>query len=78
MSTDATRKIYKDRAATAECLNAQARNRGLLRMPGARAALGRMRGRSYALTHDLMRMAALAPQLTGWSIGVPAQATSLA
>jgi hypothetical protein len=26
-------EIYKQRAVTAECVNAQARNRGLLRMP---------------------------------------------
>jgi hypothetical protein len=29
MGTDRAKAIYKDRAATAECVNAQARNRGL-------------------------------------------------
>lgn len=33
MGTDEAKAIYKDRAATAECVNAQARNRGLLRLP---------------------------------------------
>ena len=35
--------IYRDRAATAECVNAQARNRGLTRMAGARVAQGTLR-----------------------------------
>lgn len=46
MGSDAAREIYKDRAATAECVN--------------------------ALAHNLMRMAALASQLTGWGTGAPA------
>lgn len=29
MGTDAAKSIYKERAATVECVNAQARNRGL-------------------------------------------------
>ena len=33
MNTDPARENYRDRAATAECVNALARNRGLLRMP---------------------------------------------
>src|SRR5215210_6390629 len=32
MATDQAQVIYKDRAATAECVNAQARNRGLVRL----------------------------------------------
>jgi transposase len=32
MGTEAAKEIYKDRAATAECVNAQARNRGLVRL----------------------------------------------
>ena len=32
MGTDAAKAIYKERAATAECVNAQARNRGLTRL----------------------------------------------
>jgi hypothetical protein len=33
MSAEQAKEIYKQRAAKAECVNAQARNRGLLRMP---------------------------------------------
>ncbi len=33
MATAEAKEIYKQRAATAECANPQARNRGLLRMP---------------------------------------------
>jgi transposase len=33
MASPEAKEIYKQRAATAECVNAQARNRGLLRMP---------------------------------------------
>lgn len=32
MATEVAKAIYKDRAATAECVNAQARNRGLIRL----------------------------------------------
>jgi hypothetical protein len=32
MGTEAAKELYKDRAATAECVNAQARNRGLVRL----------------------------------------------
>ncbi len=72
MATDAAREIYKDRAATAECVNAQARNRGLLRMPVRGLAKVRSVVRLYALAHNLMRMVALAPQLLG--LGTPASA----
>lgn len=65
MGSDAAREIYKDRAATTECVNAQARNRGLLRMPVRGLAKVRCVVRLYALAHNLMRMVALAPQLIG-------------
>ena len=32
MGTEAAKELYKDRAATIECVNAQARNRGLVRL----------------------------------------------
>lgn len=59
MGTDAAKVIYKDRAATAECVNAIARNRGLQQF--------RVRGRRkvttvllwYALAHNMMRGIAL-------------------
>lgn len=57
MATDAAKTIYKERAATAECVNAQARNRGLRQflvrgLDKVRAVL-----LWYALAHNLMRMA---------------------
>ena len=59
MATDEAKEIYKERAATAECVNAQARNRNLYQV--------RVRGRPkvlavvlwYVLAHNLMRMAAI-------------------
>jgi transposase len=58
--------IYKHRAATAECVNAQARNRGLLRMPLRGLAKVKAVVGLYVLAHNLMRMALIAPQLVGW------------
>ncbi len=77
MNTDQARTIYKDRAATAECVNAQARNRGLLRMPlrglpKVKSAVG-----LFVLAHNLMRMAQLAPQLIGWRT-TPCATTAMA
>jgi transposase len=59
MATDEAKEIYKQRAATAECVNAIARNRGLQQF--------RVRGRPkvlavvlwYVLAHNLVRAAAL-------------------
>jgi transposase len=59
MGTAAAKEIYKERASTAECVNAQARNRGLRQFL--------VRGLSkvkavllwYALAHNLMRAVAL-------------------
>ena len=66
MGTEEAKTIYKDRASTAECVNALARERGLTRL--------RVRGLKktkavltiYALAHNLMRIAKLAPQLLGF------------
>jgi transposase len=59
MGTKRAKQKYKDRAATAECVNAQARNRGLLRL----LVRGRRKARSvlllYALAHNAMRSVAL-------------------
>jgi hypothetical protein len=74
MNTDAARELYKERAATAECVNAQARNRGLLRMPVRGLSKVSSVVRLYALAHNLMRTVALAPQLIGW--GTAAGATA--
>ena len=77
MNTDEARTIYKDRAATAECVNAQARNRGLLPMPlrglpKVKSVVG-----LFVLAHNLMRMAQLAPQLIGWRT-TPCASTAMA
>lgn len=66
MATAEAKEIYKQRAATAECANAQARNRGLLRMPVRGLAKVRSVVGLFVLAHNLMRMATLAPQLIGW------------
>lgn len=55
MGTEQARDIYRERAATAECVNAIARNRGL-RQFGVR---GRTKARAvalwYAIAHNMMR-----------------------
>lgn len=64
MATDEAKEIYKERAATAECVNAIARNRGLQQF--------RVRGRPkvlavvlwYVLAHNLMRAVTLREQST--------------
>lgn len=65
MATPEAKTRYKDRAATAECVNALARNRGLLRLPVR--GLDKVKGVTllFALAHNLMRMVALAPELLG-------------
>jgi transposase len=64
--------IYRDRAATAECVNAQARNRGLTRMPVRGLPKVRCVALLYALAHNLMRTVALAPELLGLGRGASA------
>jgi transposase len=59
MGTDEAKAIYRQRAATAECVNALARNRGLQRflVRGLRKAKAIVLW--YALAHNLMRAVAL-------------------
>jgi hypothetical protein len=65
MNTEAAREVYHQRAATAECVNALARNRGMLRMPvRGLARVGCVVG-LFVLAHNLMRTAELAPHLIG-------------
>lgn len=66
MASPEAKELYKQRAATAECVNAQARNRGLLRMPVRGLSKVRSVVGLFVLAHNLMRMAALAPHLIGW------------
>jgi hypothetical protein len=78
MASDEAKEIYKERAATAECVNAQARNRGLVRMPVR--GLPKMRSvvGLLVLAHNLMRMAVLAPHLVGWGTDPSAVPAGLA
>ena len=75
MADDQIKEIYKQRAATAECVNALARNRGLQRMPVR--GLARVRAVTYlfVLAHNLLRMITIAPQLMGLQ-GVSASAAT--
>jgi transposase len=59
MATEAAQAIYQERAATAECVNAQARNRGLQQL-GVRG-LRKVRAVLlwFALAHNLLRSVAL-------------------
>jgi transposase len=62
MATEEAKQIYKERAATAECVNAIARNRGLQQFrvrgsPKVRAVI-----LWYVLAHNLMRAVALRAQ----------------
>lgn len=65
MGIEEAQALYKLRAATAECVNAQARNRGLQRLPVRGLAKVRCVALLFALAHNLMRMVAIAPQLIG-------------
>lgn len=66
MATEEAKAIYKERASTAECVNAIIRNRGGL-------SQFRVRGRPkvlavilwQVLAHNLMRVVALRPELAG-------------
>lgn len=63
MASDQAREIYKERAATAECVNAQMRNHGLQQMPMRGLLKARATALLHALSHNLRRMISLAPQM---------------
>ena len=63
MASAQAREIYKDRAATAECVNAQMRNHGLQRMPMRGLLKARATALLHALAHNLRRMFVLVPQM---------------
>ena len=64
MGTEAAKTIYKERASTAECVNAQARNRGLMRF-GVRG-LKKVKSVAlwYAIAHNLSRWFSLRGKAT--------------
>jgi transposase len=59
MGTDAAKQIYKERAATAECVNAIARNRGLRQFNVRGLAKVKTVILWYVIAHNLMRTVAL-------------------
>jgi hypothetical protein len=72
MGTPQAKCLYKDRAATAECVNALARNRGLNQFRGRGTAKGRCVLLFHALAHNLLRTFALAPEGLGLRASTPA------
>lgn len=59
MATDQGKKIYKERASSVECVNAQVRNRGLRQMPVRGLKKTKAVVLLYALAHNLTRMLSL-------------------
>ena len=59
MGTDEAKRIYRERAATAECVNALARNRGLRHVPVRGLEKARAILLWFVLAHNLMRAVAL-------------------
>lgn len=78
MGSEQAKQIYKQRAATAECVNALARNRGLVRLPVRGLSKIRSVVGLFVLAHNLMRTAVLAPELIGWGQGASAKAAMAA
>jgi len=72
MGTAEAKCLYKDRAATAECVNALARNRGLNQFRVRGTAKVRCVLLFHALAHNLLRTFVLAPELLGLGTGTPA------
>lgn len=72
MGTDEAKAIYKNRAATAECVNAQSRNRGLQQFRVRGLAKVKCVVLFFALAHNLMRMTSLAPEMLALGKGASA------
>ena len=71
MGTAEAKLLYKSRAATAECVNALARNRGLQQWRVRGTAKVRCVLLFHALAHNLLRPFALAPERLGLGTGMP-------
>jgi transposase len=65
MGTEEAKAIYKGRAATAECVNAQARGRGLLQLLVRGLAKVKAIALWHALAHNLLRAASLRAAAAG-------------
>jgi transposase len=63
MATEEAKEIYKERAATAECVNAQARNRGLIRLLVRGLRKVKAVALWFATVHNMARGFALLPQV---------------
>ena len=61
MGTPEAKTIYKERAATAECVNAQARNRGLRQFLVRGLAKVKAIATWFAIAHNMARSFALLP-----------------
>jgi transposase len=62
MGTEEAKEIYKERAATAECVNAQARNRGLQQFLVRGVEKVKSIATWFAIAHNMARSFALQPQ----------------
>jgi transposase len=69
MGSDHAKAVYPQRAATIECVNAIARERGLTRLRVRGTAKVRCVLLLHALAHNLMRTSTLAPQILAWGEG---------
>ena len=69
MGTPAAKEIYKERAATAECVNAISRNRGLRQFLVRGLKKVRAVALWFAIAHNLMRAVALRAQATLATVG---------
>jgi transposase len=69
MATDEAKQIYRERAATSECVNALARNRGLQRFLVRGLRKVKAVALMYALAHNLMRAATLRSAATPVLVG---------
>ena len=78
MAGEEVKQQYRQRAATAECVNALARNRGLQRMPVRGLSKVRAVAYLYVLAHNLMRMVKIAPHMVGRGTGASAVAAAAA
>jgi transposase len=67
MGTDEAKEIYKDRASTAECVNAQARNRGLWRLLVRGVAKVKAVALWFAIAHNVVCGARLRAEVAGAS-----------
>jgi transposase len=67
MSTDEAKEIYKERAATAELVNAQARNRGLIRLSVRGLQKVKAIAVWFAAVHNMARGFALLPAPAGFT-----------